>query len=187
MARRQAGEASRASAFAPSSHAAFVFARMWLLPIAMGLGAVMLDHVVRLPVRLPGHNALLWMSCIVAGRIASGNALGGIAGGLGAVAGSIGSDASAAIGFATAGAAVDALAPMARWLRVWWTALAGTLGNLAILGVKLLAALPPTAAATRGMGLTIESYVAFGAIGGLIGGVVMTTAIGAARKTRRTE
>ena len=181
---RHSGEVSRASGFAPSSLAVLAFARAWLLPVCVGLVAVTLPNVVRLPVQLPGHNALFWMAGIVAGRIASGNALGGIAGGLGAVVGSVGADGSAALGFAAAGALVDGLAATARWLRVGWTALAGLLGNLAILGVKLLVALPPAGAASRGLGTAIESYAAFGAIGGLIGGSAMAAAI-AARKARR--
>src|SRR5579859_4623375 len=149
MAQRQAGEASRASAFAGSSLA---FARAWLLPLALGVAAATLE--VKIPLQLPGRNGLIWMSCLVAGRLASGNAVGGLVAGAGAFAGSIGGEVTSAIGFLAAGGVIDLLAPTSRWLRLGWAALAGTLGNLSILAVKLLAGQPPTAAATRGMSLT---------------------------------
>ncbi len=86
---RIAGARSRETTSARVS--ALAVAREWLLPLAVGAAALLLDQLLRLPVQLPGHNGVLWIGGLVAGRLASRNGLGASAAGVGGMIAAAGS------------------------------------------------------------------------------------------------
>lgn len=175
-----AGERSLATTSARVS--ASRVAREWALPFAIGAAALLLDQAIRLPVQLPGHNGILWMGGLVAGRLLSGNGLGASTAGVGALIAAQSSDPLAGFEIAVVGLVLDifvALRPIATWL---WRPLLGAAGNVAVLAMKLATGSAPNAVVTRGLGFVIASYVLYGAIGGAIGGLVPM--IGARRGRR---
>ena len=170
MTERPAGALVRAStsARAEAGH----LSRAWLLPFVLGALGFALNALVKLPVQLPGHNALFWITALAFGRLASANALGGMTAGAGAIALALAVDPLEGAEVAAAGIVLDlALAPL-RSPRVIWLAIAGIAGNLAILGAKAAVGDVPHAVFTRGLDLAIGSYAVFGAIGASIAGLL---------------
>lgn len=151
---------------------AALLARMWLLPLAFGAAGFALNALVKLPVQLPGHNALFWITGLALGRFASRNPLGGTAAGAGAIACGLAFDPLEGAEVAAAGLVLDIVAAFARAPRVVWIPLAGIVANLAVLGAKYVAGDVPHAVFTRGLGLAVASYAAFGAISAAIAGLV---------------
>lgn len=167
---RPDGALVRASTSARTEAA--LLARMWLLPLALGAAGFALNALVKLPVQLPGHNSLFWITALALGRFASGNPLGGTAAGAGAIACALAFDPLEGAEVAAAGLVLDIVAAFAGAPRAVWVPLAGIVANLAVLGAKYAAGEIPHAVFTRGPGLAIASYAAFGAISASIAALV---------------
>ncbi len=167
-----AGARSRATTSARVS--ALAVAREWALPGALGAVALLLEQAIKIPVQLPGHNGVLWMGGLLAGRLVSGNGLGASAAGVGGMIAAQSSDPLAGLEIAVAGLLIDVLVALRRWPLWLWLPLVGALANGAVLAMKLATDSAPHAVVTRGLGLTIASFVLYGAIGGAIAGVLPT-------------
>lgn len=181
MTERPAGELVRASTSARAD--AGDLARAWLLPFALAAAGFALNALVKLPVQLPGHNALFWITALALGRLVSANPLGGMAAGAGAIACGLLFDPLEGAEVAAAGIVLDLVLAFPRVPRVVWIPLAGMAADLMVLGAKLVVGDVPNAVSTRGVGLTVASYVAFGAIGAAIAGLMASMP----RPTRPTD
>jgi hypothetical protein len=165
-----AGERSRATTSARDS--ARAVAREWLLPIALGAAALLLDQALRLPVQLPGHNGVLWMGGLLLGRMTSRNGLGASAAGVGGMIAASSSDPLAGFEIAVAGLLMDVLVAFRAVPWVVWAPLVALVANLSVLGLKFATGSIPSAVATRGVGFAVVTYVLYGAIGGAVALVV---------------
>lgn len=147
-------------------------ARVWLVPAALGAAGFALNALVKLPVQLPGHNALFWISALALGRLASPNPLGGTAAGVGAIVCGVLFDPLEGAEVAAAGIVLDVALAFTLVPRVIWIPVAGVVADLAVLGAKLVAGDVPNAVFTRGLDVTVASYAVFGALSAAIAGLV---------------
>ena len=170
MTERSAGELGRASTSARAD--ARDLARSWLLPFAFGAVGFALNALLKLPVQLPGHNALFWITALALGRLVSGNPLGGMTAGAGAIAAGLVFGPLEGAEVAAAGIALDLALAFTPLPRVIWVPVAGVIANLAVLGAKCIFGDVPNAVITRGLDLTVASYAVFGAIGAAVAGLL---------------
>ena len=152
---------------------------MALVAALVAVGTIM----VHIPMHVPGKSGVVWIALLVVGRglvdkRGAGLLMGIVAGVLVTFAG-LGSESLLTwTKFAAAGLALDA----ATWAvggdltRLWAAALAGAAAHLAKLVmmtlVGLLLGLPLTVVAV-GLGLTATTHALFGAIGGVLGALVL--------------
>jgi len=154
-------------------------ALMSLVAALVAVGTIL----VHIPMHVPGKSGLVWIALLVVGRglvdkRGAGLLMGIVAGVLVTFAG-LGSESLLTwTKFAAAGLALDG----ATWAvggdltRLWAAALAGAAAHLAKLVamtlVGLLLGLPLTVVAV-GLGLTATTHALFGAIGGVLGALVL--------------
>lgn len=144
---------------------AVALAREWVLPLAIGAAALLLDQLLRLPVQLPGHNGVLWIGGLLAGRLVSRNGLGASAAGVGGMVAAVSSDPLAGFEIAVAGLVIDALVALRSLPASLWLPLVGALANGLVLALKLATDSAPHAIVTRGLAFAIATYLVYGAIG----------------------
>lgn len=181
MAGRSDGEVVRASTFARTDPIGL--ARAWLLPLGLGIAAYLLNDTVKLPVQLPGHNALFWITGLALGRLLSANELGGTVAGVGSIVAALALDPLEGWEIAVAGVTLDLLLAFVPLPAVMWIPFVGALANLTVFGAKVLVGDVPNAVITRGPGGSIASYAAFGAIAAGIAALV-TSSVFIARQAR---
>ena len=170
---RTTGARSRATTSALAS--ARALAREWVLPVAIGAAALVLDQVVKLPLQIPGKNGVLWIGGLVLARLVSRNGLGASAAGVGGMLAASSSDPIAGLEIAVAGLVLDVALVLARTDRWLALALLGAACNGVVLAIKLATGSAPNAVAVRGIGFTILSYLLYGAIGGALASVLHAT------------
>jgi hypothetical protein len=173
MARMSAGDVLPGTSSARID--AGVLARDLALPLVLGIAAVAIGQRVKVPVQLPGHEGAIWMAAVVGARLVSRSRGAGSIAGLGALLMSVGpsADLGQGIGILVAGALLDGTA----WIRAHtgiflWAFVGGAVGNAAVLVTKLIAGDVPRAILRQGIGFGLETYLAFGALGGAIAGIV---------------
>ncbi|HEY6959948.1 MAG TPA: hypothetical protein VI814_14090 [Candidatus Limnocylindria bacterium] len=170
MTERSTGALARANTSARADARDVV--RAWLLPFVLGAVGFALNALVKLPVQLPGHNALFWITALAFARLVSANPLGGMTAGAGAIAFALAVDPLEGAEVAVAGIALDLALALRRSPHVMWLPLAGIVANLAILGAKTAVGDAPHAVSSRGLDVALASYAAFGALGAAIAGLM---------------
>lgn len=159
-------------------------ARDVALPLVLGVIAIAVVRLVRTPVELPGHQGAIWMAALVAARLASRAPVGGSIAGIGAFAASMVpvADPSQGIGILVAGVVLDAASALRGPAgTLLWSIVAGAVGNAVVLMAKLALGDLPRAVLKQGIGFGLETYLAFGALGGFVVGAV---AFAASRRGR---
>src|SRR5579859_6297746 len=186
MARVSAGDALPGTSSARIDGLAL--ARDLALPLVLGAAAVAIGQRVKVPVQLPGHEGTLWMAAVVGARLLSRSRGAGSLAGLGALLMSVGpsADLGQGVGILVAGALLDGTA----WVRAHtgiflWALVGGAVGNAAVLATKLVAGDVPRAILRQGIGFGFETYLAFGALGGAIAGLVALAAVRARASEER--
>ncbi|MBU6423266.1 MAG: hypothetical protein KGJ98_10625 [Chloroflexota bacterium] len=145
-----------------------------MLPLVLGALAVALIRAWKMPVQLPGHQGVIWMAALVAARLVSRSRLGATVGGVGAFA--VGmlppAEASQALGILAAGIVLDAASSLRSLATpLLWSIGMGAIGNAVVLLAKLALGDLPRAILREGVGFGLETYLAFGALGGLCVGL----------------
>jgi hypothetical protein len=160
------------------------FSTFELLLLGLFAALVVVGNIaLRLPVKMPGHSGLVWMALLVTARgvvpkLGAAATVGLLSGLLAAFVG-VGDKGGidTFVSYIAAGAAVDLVVALTL-LGALTAALAGLAGNLAKLGVKVLLELwigIPTGFLVLGRTYPAATHALFGAAGGYLGYVVLTS------------
>ncbi|MFN8625367.1 MAG: hypothetical protein U0587_05225 [Candidatus Binatia bacterium] len=160
------------------------FSLFELLLLGMLAALVVVGKVaLRFPIRMPGHSGIVWMALLVVARAivpkhGASSCAAGLSGLFAALMG-VGDKGAlnTLLSYAAAGIGVDAVCALARVPeRPAVCAVAGAVGNLAKLAVKVLLELwigIPTGFVLLGRIYPAATYVVFGAAGGYLGFLVL--------------
>lgn len=155
-----------------------------LLLLGMLAALVVVANVaLRFPIRVPGHSGMVWMALLVIARVVvpkhGSSSLAAVLSGVLAALMGIGDKGALTtlLSYAAAGVGVDAVFAVGRLPeRPALCAVAGAIGNLVKLGVKVLLELwigIPTGFVLLGRLYPAVTYAIFGAAGGYLGFLVL--------------
>ncbi len=158
------------------------FSTFELLLLAVFAALVVVGNVaLRLPVKMPGHSGVVWMALLVVARgvvpkLGAASSVGVFSGLLAAFVG-VGDKGGldTLLSYTAAGAGVDAVSGLAP-RGALTCAVAGLVGNLAKLGVKVLLELwigIPTGFLVLGRTYPALTHTVFGLAGGYLGALVI--------------
>jgi ABC-type thiamin/hydroxymethylpyrimidine transport system permease subunit len=155
-----------------------------LLLLGMLASLVVVANVaLRFPIRVPGHSGMVWMALLVIARVIvpkhGASSFAAVLSGVLAALMGVGDKGAlnTLLSYAAAGVGVDVVCAVGRSLeRPTVCAVAGAVGNLAKLGVKVLLELwigIPTGFVLLGRLYPAVTYALFGAAGGYLGFLVL--------------
>ena len=153
--------------------------------LAVGASAIVLHTVWRLPLKLPGHQGVVWMTMLMAARSSSRYRWAGVIVGAGATTtaaflpGLAAHEPLAPATFLPAAIAVDLMfySAVPRWRRrFWFLGLVGAMGHATkpLLRAVLSGAGWAYAPLILGLAYPLIMHLLFGFIGGVLGGVLAT-------------
>ena len=162
---------SRSPSTSPSGYIWSLTLRDALLLVLIADLAMLGKAVVRIPIHVPGHSGIVWVALFVVARGLVDKRGAGVL--LGIIAGAV----ATVFGFGDIGplewtkyVAAGALLDLVCWMTP------GTLENLGKLATMLLAAMVlrlPLGFAVAGLGFAATTHVVFGALGGVIGALIL--------------
>jgi hypothetical protein len=158
------------------------FSTFEVLLLAVFAALVVVSHVaLRLPLKIPGHSGVVWMALLVVARgvvpkLGAASTVGLLSGLLAAFVG-VGDKGGldTLLSYAAAGAGIDLVCGLAP-PGALTCAVAGLVGNLAKLGVKVLLELwigIPTGFLVLGRAYPALTHTVFGLAGGYLGALVL--------------
>jgi len=145
--------------------------------------AMLAKAFLRTPIHVPGHSGLLWVSLFIVGRglvdkPGAGLVLGGVAGAVATFLGMGRSGPFEWTKYVAAGALLELLVLLlpGPLTSLWKAAIVGAvahLGKLAAMVIVALALQLPAGFIVLGLGLSTTTHVFFGALGGVVGALLL--------------